>query len=51
MSGPRIRPGTPAEIGRLNTLIARAIGRAGRTDRPPNLFTTLARRLVCSGAG
>ena len=44
MSGPRIRPGTPAEIGRLNTLITRAIGRASRTDRPPNLFTTLARR-------
>ena len=44
MSGPRIRPGTPAEIGRVNTLITRAIGRASRTDRPPNLFTTLARR-------
>ncbi len=44
MSGPRIRPGTPAEIGRLNTVITRAIARASRTDRPPNLFTTLARR-------
>ena len=34
MSGPRIRPGTPAEIGRINTLITRAIGRASR-NRPP----------------
>jgi AhpD family alkylhydroperoxidase len=41
---PRVAPGTPAEIGPVNTLITRAIWRASRTDRPPNLFTTLARR-------
>ncbi len=40
--GPRIPPGTPAEIGPVNTLIARAIGRATKTG-PPNIFTTLAR--------
>jgi alkylhydroperoxidase family enzyme len=39
---PRIEPGRRAQIGLLNTLIARAIGMAGRTN-PPNLFTTLAR--------
>jgi AhpD family alkylhydroperoxidase len=44
MNPPRIRPGRPAEIGPVNTLITRAIWRASRTDRPPNLFTTLARR-------
>lgn len=44
MSSARIRPGTPAEIGRVNALITRAIARASRTERPPNLFTTLARR-------
>ncbi len=40
---PRIPPGRPAEIGRLNTLITAAIGRAAGTGRAPNIFTTLAR--------
>lgn len=39
---PRIAPGTPTEIGRLNSLVARAIG-AATGGRPPNVFTTLAR--------
>lgn len=39
---PRIAPGTRAEIGALNTLIARISGAAIGTG-PPNLFTTLAR--------
>jgi len=39
---PRIAPGAPAEIGRLNTLITRVLGAA--TGGPaPNVFTTLAR--------
>jgi alkylhydroperoxidase family enzyme len=40
---PRIAPGTTAEIGRLNALIAAVIGRVSGSRRPPNLFTTLAR--------
>jgi AhpD family alkylhydroperoxidase len=40
--GPRIAPGTARDIGRLNALIARAIGIATRGG-PPNIFTTLAR--------
>jgi alkylhydroperoxidase family enzyme len=43
ITAPRITPGTTAQIGRMNTLIARVIGLAGGTGRPPNLFTTLAR--------
>src|SRR5947209_3064596 len=39
---PRIRPGTSAEIGRLNFLIARALG-AAMGSGPPHIFTTLAR--------
>jgi AhpD family alkylhydroperoxidase len=39
---PRIAPGTAADIGRVNWLIARAIGLATR-GQPPHLFTTLAR--------
>jgi len=38
----RIRPGTAAEVGRVNFLLARAIG-AGAGGGPPNLFTTLGR--------
>jgi AhpD family alkylhydroperoxidase len=41
--GPRVRPGSPAELGPVNALIARAIGRASRTNGAPNLFTTLGR--------
>jgi alkylhydroperoxidase family enzyme len=41
-SRPRIPPGRPAEIGRLNWAIARAIGAASGGD-PPHVFTTLAR--------
>ena len=41
--GPRVRPGSPSELGPVNALIARAIGRASRTNGPPNLFTTLGR--------
>ncbi len=39
---PRIPPGSPAEIGRLNFTIARALGVAAGSG-PPNIFTTLAR--------
>jgi AhpD family alkylhydroperoxidase len=39
---PRITPGTAADIGRVNWLIARAIGLATRGE-PPHVFTTLAR--------
>jgi alkylhydroperoxidase family enzyme len=42
-TSPRIAPGTTAEIGRLNALIAAVIGRVSGSRRPPNLFTTLAR--------
>lgn len=38
----RVAPGSPAEIGRLNFLIARALGAAVGSG-PPNIFTTLAR--------
>jgi alkylhydroperoxidase family enzyme len=38
----RIPPGTARDIGRVNWLIARAIGVATRTG-PPNIFTTLGR--------
>jgi alkylhydroperoxidase family enzyme len=40
--GPRIAPGGPAEIGRLNHGLARLIG-AATGGPPPHLFTTLAR--------
>jgi NAD(P)-dependent dehydrogenase (short-subunit alcohol dehydrogenase family)/alkylhydroperoxidase family enzyme len=40
---PRLRPGSRAEIGRLNALIVAVLGRAAGTGRPPNLFSTLAR--------
>jgi alkylhydroperoxidase family enzyme len=40
--GPRIAPGSPREIGRINTGIAGLIGRA-TGGPPPNVFTTLAR--------
>ncbi len=39
---PRIAPGSTAEIGRVNALIAAVIGRVTGTG-PPNIFTTLAR--------
>jgi alkylhydroperoxidase family enzyme len=39
---PRIPPGSAAEIGRANFLIARALGVAVGSG-PPNIFTTLAR--------
>ena len=39
---PRIAPGTAAEVGRVNYLIARAIG-AAEGGGPPHLFTTFAR--------
>lgn len=38
----RIAPGSPAEIGRVNTGITRLLG-AAVGGKPPNLFTTLAR--------
>jgi NAD(P)-dependent dehydrogenase (short-subunit alcohol dehydrogenase family)/alkylhydroperoxidase family enzyme len=40
---PRIRPGSAAELGPLNALIVRVLGRAAGTGRPPNLFATLGR--------
>jgi AhpD family alkylhydroperoxidase len=39
---PRIEPGGPAEIGRVNYVIARLIG-AASGGGPPHVFTTLAR--------
>lgn len=39
---PRIPPGDVADIGRVNSVIARVIGAATGTG-PPHLFTTLAR--------
>jgi alkylhydroperoxidase family enzyme len=39
---PRVPPGTTAEIGRRNALIAKVLGLAAGSG-PPNLFTTLAR--------
>ncbi len=39
---PRIAPGSAAEIGRVNFLVARALGVA-MGGGPPNIFTTLAR--------
>ncbi len=39
---PRLAPGGPRQIGRLNFLIARALGVAAGGG-PPNVFTTLAR--------
>jgi alkylhydroperoxidase family enzyme len=39
---PRIAPGGPREIGRLNYTLARAIG-AAQGGGPPHVFTTLAR--------
>jgi AhpD family alkylhydroperoxidase len=43
VSSPRIAPGGPAEVGRLNYAIARLIGAATGGGGPPHLFTTLAR--------
>jgi AhpD family alkylhydroperoxidase len=40
--GPRIGPGSAAEIGRVNFLLTRALG-AAIGGGPPNIFTTLAR--------
>jgi AhpD family alkylhydroperoxidase len=42
VAGPRIEPGSPAEIGWVNAAITRVIG-AAVGGRPPHLFTTLAR--------
>ena len=39
----RIAPGTRAQTGAVNALIARVIGIGGGTDGPPALFTTLGR--------
>ena len=40
---PRIPPGSRAEIGTVNALIAAVIARGGGTSTPPHVFTTLAR--------
>jgi AhpD family alkylhydroperoxidase len=40
--GPRIRPGTRADVGRITWAIARISGRVTGTG-PPNLFLTLGR--------
>ena len=39
---PRIAPGTAADVGRVNWLIARAIGLVTRGEAP-HVFTTLGR--------
>lgn len=41
--GPRISPGSRRQIGWLNALIVSVAARVAGTERPPNLFTTLAR--------
>src|SRR5688572_12818468 len=43
VEAPRIAPGSRAEIGAVNALLASAIGRVAGTTEPPRLFTTLAR--------
>ena len=40
---PRIGPGTRAQIGLVNALLVKVLARAARAERPPNIFTTLAR--------
>jgi len=40
---PRIAPGSRAEIGAVNALLATIAGRVAGTAEPPHLFTTLAR--------
>jgi alkylhydroperoxidase family enzyme len=40
---PRIAPGSRAEIGAVNALLAAVGGRVAGTAEPPHLFTTLAR--------
>ena len=40
---PRIAPGTRAELGPVNALIASGLGKAAGTAGPPNLFATLGR--------
>jgi AhpD family alkylhydroperoxidase len=42
-AAPRIRPGGPREIGRLNYGLAHLLGAAAGGGGPPHLFTTLAR--------
>jgi alkylhydroperoxidase family enzyme len=42
MTEPRIAPGTPAQIGRLNSAIVRVLA-LGTGGVPANIFTTLAR--------
>jgi AhpD family alkylhydroperoxidase len=42
MPEPRIPPGSPRDIGRVNALITRLLG-AATGGSPPHLFTTLAR--------
>ncbi|WP_421118660.1 carboxymuconolactone decarboxylase family protein [Aquihabitans daechungensis] len=41
-AAPRIAPGTRRDVGTVNWLVCRVLGRAGGTP-PPNLFTTLGR--------
>ena len=42
LTSPRIAPGTPADIGRVNAAITWVLG-AATGGAPPNVFTTLAR--------
>jgi alkylhydroperoxidase family enzyme len=43
VQAPRIAPGSRAEIGARNALLASVAGRVAGTAEPPHLFTTLAR--------
>jgi AhpD family alkylhydroperoxidase len=43
VSEPRIPPGGRGELGPVTLAFSRLAGRAMRTERPPNLFTTLGR--------
>lgn len=43
MSEPRLAPGGRGELGPVTLAFTRLAGRVMRTERPPNLFTTLGR--------
>lgn len=40
---PRLPPGSAPDIGWVNTLVVRALGRVAGLEHPPHLFATLAR--------
>ena len=42
-TGPRVGPASRRELGPVNALIVRLIHLGARTEKPPNLFTTIGR--------